>query len=151
LKCLSVSQPFADLIVSGKKRIELRSWNTRFRGEFLVHAPLKIRAEDAKRLRMNREFVTGAVVGKAEIFDVKKYRTKTEMRQDYRSHLASRKFQDKKYGFMLKNAKMLRVPIPCRGQLGFFEADLPGKKFSEDFIKADIIDEEYRYQWVNRH
>ncbi|MEK6867048.1 MAG: ASCH domain-containing protein, partial [Thermoproteota archaeon] len=27
MKCLSVSQPFADLIISGKKTIELRNWN----------------------------------------------------------------------------------------------------------------------------
>jgi len=150
LKCLSVSQPFADLIVSGKKRIELRRWNTGFRGEFLVHAPLKVRREDARRLRMDREFVTGAVVGKAEIFGVKRYRTRTEMAGDYRSHLAP-KTSRARYGFMLKNAKAFRVPIPCRGQLGFFETDLPGKKPSEDSIRADIIDEECRYRWVNRH
>jgi len=150
LKCLSVSQPFADLIVSGKKRSELRSWNTRIRGEFLVHAPLKVRREDARRRRVDKSFVPGAVVGKAEIFGVKTYRTWTEMRGDYRSHLAPKTFRAR-YGFMLKNAKMLRVPIPCRGRLGFFEAELPRKKFSEDFIRADIIDEEYRHQWVNRH
>ncbi|MFB5646865.1 MAG: ASCH domain-containing protein, partial [Candidatus Nitrosomaritimum yanchengensis] len=46
MKCLSVSQPFADLIISGNKTIELRNWNTAFRGEFLIHAPLKIRIED---------------------------------------------------------------------------------------------------------
>ena len=39
-KCLSIRQPYADLIVSGRKTIELRKWNARFRGEFLVHAHL---------------------------------------------------------------------------------------------------------------
>ena len=54
MKCLSVSQPFADLIISGKKIIELRKWNTNFRGEFLIHAPLKIRSEDCKRLKIKK-------------------------------------------------------------------------------------------------
>ncbi|MDH3854192.1 MAG: ASCH domain-containing protein, partial [Nitrosopumilus sp.] len=27
MKCLSISQPFADLVISGKKNIELRNWN----------------------------------------------------------------------------------------------------------------------------
>ena len=47
MKCLSVSQPFAELIILGKKTIELRKWNTNYRGELLIHAPLKIRKEDA--------------------------------------------------------------------------------------------------------
>ncbi|MEK0322582.1 MAG: ASCH domain-containing protein, partial [Nitrosopumilus sp.] len=55
MKCLSVSQPFADLIISGKKIIELRKWNTNFRGEFLIHAPIKIRIEDCKRLKINKK------------------------------------------------------------------------------------------------
>ena len=37
-KCLSLRQPYAELVVSGRKTIELRKWNTRFRGEFLIHA-----------------------------------------------------------------------------------------------------------------
>jgi hypothetical protein len=72
LKCLSVSQPFADLIISGKKTIELRNWNTKFRGEFLIHSPLKIRRDDSKRLKINKKFVTGAIIGKAQLYDVKK-------------------------------------------------------------------------------
>ena len=42
MKCLSICQPFAELIVQGKKTIELRKWNTKFRGEFLVHAAKNI-------------------------------------------------------------------------------------------------------------
>jgi hypothetical protein len=50
---------------------------------------------------------------------------------------------------MLKNSKSLRIPIPCKGQLGFFEIDLPKTKNKE--IVTDIIDEEYRYQWIGHH
>ena len=46
MKCLSVCQPFAELIVQGKKTVELRKWNTKFRGEFLVHAAKNILLED---------------------------------------------------------------------------------------------------------
>lgn len=151
MKCLSVSQPFADLIVLGRKKIELRSWNTSFRGEFLIHAPLRIREEDSRRLKMNREFVTGAIIGKAEIFDVKRYETATECRRDSRLHLASKKFHGKRYGFMLKGAKTFRVPIPYRGRLGFFEVDLPAPEVKDSDIVSDMIDEEYRYQWIGHH
>lgn len=151
MKCLSVSQPFADLIISGKKIIELRNWNTNFRGEFLIHAPIKIRTDDSKRLKMNKKFVTGAIVGKAELYDVKKYETLKEIKEDQKFHFASKKFSKKTFGFLLKNSKSLKIPIPWKGQLGFFEVDLPKTKIKNKEIVSDIIDEEYRYQWIGRH
>jgi predicted transcriptional regulator len=151
LKCLSVSQPFADLIISGKKTIELRKWNTNFRGEFLIHAPLKIRTEDCRRLKINKKFVTGAIIGKAEIWDVKKYNSIKEIKMDQKFHLASKNFHDKTFGFRLKNAKPLRIPITCKGQLGFFDIDIPKTKIKNTEIVSEIIDEEYRYQWIGHH
>ena len=151
MKCLSVSQPFADLIVSGKKSIELRNWNTNFRGEFLVHAPLKIRLEDSKRLKIKKKFVTGAIIGKAQLYDVKKYKSIKEIKSDQKFHFASKKFQNKTFGFMLKNPKPFRIPIPWKGQLGFFDVDVPKNKIKNKEIVSDIIDEEYRYQWIGHH
>jgi hypothetical protein len=152
MKCLSVSQPFASLIVQGIKTIELRRWNTNFRGEFLIHAPQKLRTEDCIRLKINpKTLVLGAIIGKAEIYDVKKYSSKAELNSDSKKHLASKKFENSKFGFCLKNAKQFRVPIPAKGQLGFFEVQIKPKKFKKSEIVSDIIDEEYRYQWIGRH
>jgi len=152
MKCLSVSQPFADLIIHGKKTIELRRWNSNFRGEFLIHSPQKIRIQDCKRLKINpKGLVKGAIVGKAEIYDVKKYHTKGELIKDSKKHLASKKFQNNRYGFLIKNAKPFRIPIPAKGQLGFFEIKLDQKKIKKSQIMADLIDEEYRYQWIGHH
>ncbi len=151
MKCLSVSQPFADLIISGKKSIELRNWTTNFRGEFLIHAPIKIRTQDCKRLKINKKLVTGAIVGKANLYDVKKYETISEIKKDRKYHFAGKNFQNKKYGFMLKKAKPFRIPIPFKGQLGFFEVKLPKTVVKNKEIVADIIDEEFRYQWIGHH
>jgi len=149
LKCLSVSQPFANLIISGKKIIELRSWSTNFRGEFLIHAPIKIRNNDCKRLKINEKLVTGAIIGKAELYQVKKYDSIKEVKIDRELHLSSKEFRNKTFGFLLKNPRSLRIPIPWKGRLGFFDVDLPKTKNKE--IVSEIIDEEYRYQWVGRH
>lgn len=151
MKCLSVSQPFADLIISGKKIIELRNWNTKFRGEFLIHAPIKIRKEDCKRLKINKKLVTGAIIGKVEIYKVKEYSSVKEIKAEQKFHLASKNFHYRTYGFMLKNAKLFRIPIPWKGQLGFFEVSLPKTKIKNKEIITDIIDEEYRYQWIGHH
>jgi hypothetical protein len=36
MKALSVRQPWADLIASGKKTIEVRSWPTKYRGPLVI-------------------------------------------------------------------------------------------------------------------
>ena len=146
-----MSQPFADLIILGKKTIELRNWNTSFRGEFLIHAPIKIRNEDCKRLKLNKKFITGAIIGKSEIYDVKKYNSSNEVKADQKYHLAAKNFHDRTFGFMLKNSKAFRIPIPYKGQLGLFDVDIPKIKIKNKEIVSDIIDEEYRYQWIGHH
>jgi predicted transcriptional regulator len=150
MKCLSVSQPFADLIVKGKKTIELRNWNTNFRGEFLIHSPIKIRKEDCKRLKIKVNLPTGAIIGKSEIYDVKKYISKDKVIKDAKRHFASKNFYSKKYGFCLRNAKEFRVPIPYKGKLGFFDVNLK-PKIKKNQLKTDLIEEEYRYQWIGHH
>ena len=149
MKCLSICQPFAELIIQDKKTIELRNWNTNYRGEFLVHAPIKIRKEDCKKLKIKRKLTTGAIIGKAEIYDVKKYQSTKEIQNDKNKHFSSKKFQEKIYGFILKNPKPLRIPIPWKGQLGFFDVDLP--KIKNNKMVIDMIEEEFTYQWVGHH
>lgn len=149
MKCLSISQPFADLIISGEKTIELRNWNTNFRGEFLIHAPIKIRIKDCKKLKITKKLVTGVIIGKAELYDVKKYNSSKKVKEDQKFHLSSKNFQGKTFGFMLKNVKSVRVPIPWKGQLGFFDVRLSKTRIND--IVTDIIDEEYRFQWIGHH
>lgn len=151
MKCLSVSQPFADLIISKKKTIELRKWNTNFRGEFLIHSPLRIRKEDCERLKINKKFVTGAIIGKVELYDVKRYNSIKEVRDDQKFHFASKHHFDNKFGFILKNAKALKVPIPYKGKLGFFDVNLPKSRIKSKDLLTEIIDEEFRYQWIGHH
>jgi len=149
MKCLSICQPFAELIIQNKKTIELRTWNTKIRGEFLVHAPIKIRKEDCKRMKINEKLTTGAIIGKVELYDVKKYESLKEIKSDERKHFASITNKEKTFGFILKNAKPLRIPIPWKGQLGFFDVDLP--KMKKNKMVTEMIEEEFTYQWVGHH
>ncbi|MDP6857896.1 MAG: ASCH domain-containing protein [Candidatus Nitrosopelagicus sp.] len=149
MKCLSVCQPFAELIIQGKKTIELRKWNTKFRGEFLVHAPQKIRLDDCKRLKIKPEMVIGAIIGKVELIDVRKYENVEQIKNDSKKHLASIDVNDTKYGFILQNPMQLRIPIPCTGKLNFFEFKPELTKINE--IKTELFEEEHRYMWINHH
>ena len=149
MKCLSICQPFAELVIQNKKTIELRKWNTNFRGEFLVHAPIKIRKEEIKKMRIKEKLTTGAIIGKAELYDVKKYESIREIQNDKNKHFSTKNCQEKTFGFILKNSKPLRIPIPWKGQLGFFNVDLP--KIKNNKIITNMIEEEYTYQWVGHH
>lgn len=38
MKVISLLQPWASLVILGHKKIETRSWNTKYRGDLLIHA-----------------------------------------------------------------------------------------------------------------
>ena len=149
MKCLSICQPFAELIIQNKKTVELRTWNTKIRGEFLVHAPIKIRKEVYEKLKIKEKLTTGAIIGKVELWDVKKYESLKEIQIDKKKHYSSTISHEKIFGFILKNAKPFRIPIPWKGQLGFFDVNFP--KMKNDKIITDMIEEEFTYQWVGHH
>lgn len=117
MKVLSLKQPFAELILQGRKKIELRKWNTKFRGEFLIHAS-KIPDEEAMKKFGFSELPCGFIVGKARLVDVKKYGDKQEHLKDKNLHLASSDWGN--YGFVLENPERLEK-IFVKGMLGFWE------------------------------
>ena len=149
MKCLSICQPFAELIIEGKKTIELRKWNTKFRGEFLVHAAKNILIEDCKRMKISSSITTGAIIGKVKLTDVKKYESDKELKSDKKKHHSLSDITKNKYGFILESPKKLRVPIPYSGKLNFFE--FHPDEMKNDDMKIDLFEEEYRYMWINRH
>lgn len=50
MKALSIKQPWAWLIAHGFKDVENRTWRTKFRGRFLIHAPIQIDQKFAQDL-----------------------------------------------------------------------------------------------------
>ena len=130
MKCLSLKQPYAELIVSGRKTIELRKWNTHFRGKFLVHASKGVDKKACVRFGFSPEKLSsGAIVGSATIYGVKEYGSKKEFLRDKDKHLADyASFSSSKYGFLLKGIKRLRRPIAFKGMLNFFEVNIRAPK-----------------------
>lgn len=122
MKALSLKQPWAELVVSGKKTIETRTWNTTFRGKFLIHASSQPNQE-AMRAHGFSELPTGCIVGEAELVGVKTYDDKTTWDADEPKHLARSAWTKKRYGYLLRNVKRLE-PKPYKGALNFFEVKL---------------------------
>ena len=117
MKTLSIKQPWAELILQTRKKIEIRKWNTKFRGEFLIHSSKIPDKKSMKKFGFN-ELPNGFILGKAELIDVKTYRNDEEFTKDNNLHLANKGWGDK--GFILKNPKRINK-IKCNGNLGFWE------------------------------
>lgn len=112
-----MKQPYAELVVSGKKKIELRKWNTHFRGEFLIHASKNPDEEAMKKFGF-KKLPTSCIIGKVTLKNVKKYSSSEECDKDKELHLASHIWGN--FGFILENPERIKE-IPCGGNLGFWE------------------------------
>jgi predicted transcriptional regulator len=122
---LSLKQPYAELLVSGRKTIEIRKWNTKFRGLFLVHASKNVNNEACTRLNIDPNILTtGAIIGQANLSAVKLYQTEGSFIKDNSKHFAGSNYEGTKYGFLVNQAKRFQIPIPQTGKLGFFDVDL---------------------------
>lgn len=120
MKALSLKQPFAELILSGRKTIELRKWNTSFRGPFLIHSS-KIPDKQSMKKFGFYELPCGFILGKADLVSVKTYTNDADFMKDKDKHLADKSWGG--YGFVLENVKKFK-PIPAKGKLNFWNFGL---------------------------
>jgi hypothetical protein len=120
MKTLSIKQPYAELILQGKKKIELRKWNTDFRGEFLIHSSKNPDEEAIKKFGF-KDLANGFILGKVKLIGVKLYKNEEEHKKDKNLHLAESAWGN--YGFILENPERIK-PIPAKGQLNFWDFNL---------------------------
>ena len=120
MKCLSIRQPWAWLIVNGFKNIENRDWRTNFRGPLLIHASKGCTKDEyemavwfAQKIDKNinipplKQIDRGGIVGVVRLIDCV-------------SRSSSPWFQGR-YGFVLDRQKPVSEMIEVKGQLGIFE------------------------------
>lgn len=124
MKVLSLKQPWAELVVTGRKTIELRKWKPKdFSGEFLVHASKTPDREAMQRFGYNdSDLEYMAIVGKSNLDSVKKYVTEDEFMADKERHLAET-MEWGSYGFVLSGSEKFEKSIPVPGKLSFWEYD----------------------------
>lgn len=125
MKCLSIKQPFAELVISGRKKIEIRNWKTNYRGELLIHASKSPDATAFKRFGMqDMNLALGVIVGKVNLVDCKDYRTGKAFITDKNLHLAEDRSGNHIFGFQLERPVRFNCAIPLKGRLGLFEVNL---------------------------
>ena len=116
--CLSIRQPWAELVLLRLKTVELRQWSTRHRGWTWLHTG-RIRDEVAcGRFGVSCLF-TGGVVGAFRLRDV--VGLDAERWNVWRStHLDCGDYQPNFFGWVLGEVVRLRHPIAASGSPGLF-------------------------------
>ena len=123
MKAITIKQPWAELILQGRKTIELRTWTTNHRGRLAIHAGQGLKREACAAYGLEPESLPrGALVGTVEIVDVIAFDDDTweELRGQ---HLALGAFPGDLLGWKLANPGRLPEPIPWKGKLGLFYVD----------------------------
>jgi hypothetical protein len=127
MKALSIKQPYASLIAEGKKTIETRKWQTKYRGDILICAGKK-RDEQAmflfdKNVNARKELAIegslydrplGAALCIAELYEIKPM-----AREDRRAALCN--LYPGAYSWFLRNIRRVE-PFEVKGALSLFEA-----------------------------
>lgn len=80
IRVLSIGQPWAELILLGRKPFEIRSWERSYRGPLLIHASKRWNASAAAALRVPMDKLSlDAIVGIAELSEIRPF-TKEDAR-----------------------------------------------------------------------
>jgi len=158
MKCLSLWQPWASLLVSGAKRVETRSWPIRHRGPQLIHAAKKWN-DELRAITQQQPFASaleglplpfGAIVGRVEVVEcywtdsvsllgrerlgVEPYETPSGIKalRISSDEWAFGDYTAGRYAFLCKNPVRFRKPIEFRGAQGLFDVpqDVLGEAFA---------------------
>ena len=124
MKALSFRQPWAELILQGRKTMDLRTYKTAHRGLLAVHAPQRVEKEPSVRFDLDPASLDrGGIVGTVELVDVIPLDQETyEKHRD--GHLAGRSYREGLYGWVLVDPRRLPQPIPMNGRRNLFNIEL---------------------------
>lgn len=127
MKVITIKQPWATLIAEGLKEYEFRTWNTKYRGDILIHAGKSVDKTAIERFKCyNLKYPTGCIIAKAVLTDsvpvdenfVKTVGPKNSL--VYRGIINKGNWQG--YGFKMENVKKI-MPIDINGKLGLWDYD----------------------------
>jgi hypothetical protein len=147
MKALSLLQPWASLVTIGAKKIETRSWQTKYRGPLAIHAAKNFPRE-ARQLCLEEPFLTaltsaglqgtnelpcGAVVATCNLVDcleigaeyMSKWGSEIEYPLPTGNELTFGDYTPGRFAWILRDIKQLSEPIPARGQQGLWNWEVP--------------------------
>ena len=122
MKALSVRQPYADLILTKRKEIELRSWRCEYRGYMLLHASKSPDRAECDRLGLwPQDDHYGALLCELMLADIIPIRSEARWDKWRKWHLDPGPFPGPCFAWFVEPRTVFARPIPWRGRLGLFE------------------------------
>ena len=124
MKILTIKQPCATLIMQGDKRFEFRSWQTKYRGDLLIHAGKGIDKEAMKRLAkyLPEELPYGRILGKVKLVDCIKMSPEfKELLLKENSDIYAKSSFQEYYGWQLSDVEVFEKSIESKGHLSLWE------------------------------
>jgi hypothetical protein len=138
MKVLSLLQPWATLLIMGVKKIETRSWCSRYRGELLIHASsgkkgsvLVTEPPFKKYINHFNALPFSAIIGKVILEDI----VPVDELQFSDGHINSLTLEEKafgdytkgRYAWILSEPIAFDAPIFIKGSLGLWEYNRGGR------------------------
>lgn len=127
MKVLTIKQPWATLIMQGDKRFEFRSWQTKYRGDLLIHAGKGIDKVAMKRLEryLPNELPFGKILGKVTLVDcVRMCPEFKELLLQENSDIYTESSFKENFGWQVENVQVFDEPIDAKGHLSLWEYDV---------------------------
>ena len=138
MKALTLTQPWASLVILGGKRWETRGWSTAYRGPLAIHAAKGWTRDDiefAVDLQVRgilpvdpespawalQPMPRGAVLGTVELLSV--HRSEQMHPSPLEAELGD--YSPGRWVWVLANPMPFPEPIPARGALGLWEWERP--------------------------
>ena len=128
MKALSLRQPWAELVMQGKKTLELRNWAVSYRGPLAIHAGKTLPVWAFRSVleahgfrKAFLELPLGAVVATCTLVDCVRItldNVPPAPEFDFGDYTTGR------WAWYLSDVKPLAVPVPARGNLGLWEVNL---------------------------
>lgn len=151
MRALTLTQPWATLVIRGRKQVETRSWSTPYRGPLAIHAAAGWTADDREfaadlmdagvlpqgwvttnrsikpDLPLGRILGTVRLVGVIPTFALVEYGPRTNIAQHVIGPL-EREYGDYspgRFAWLLADVEPFPEPIPARGALGLWDWSAP--------------------------
>ncbi len=110
LRALTIRQPWASLVVEGRKWLETRSWPTRYRGPLAIHAGVARGGYPTLPRGAILAVATLAACVPVDALDPDEIRAQRDVGD----------FSLGRYAWRLVDVRTLRAPVPSRGALGLW-------------------------------
>lgn len=135
MKCLSLCQPWATLVLLGAKCYETRTWQTDHRGPLAIHASrtfpeaarLLCRQEPfrsalrAGGFKQSADLLGGVILGQVELIACQPARTVLALLPPGAAERAFGDYRSGRWAWQLAGPVFYPKPLPFSGRLGLFD------------------------------